>query len=498
MEYERIRGAFKRRAFLSYRGKNRKDVRSFIDRINSDDRFVDMSLWWDACLNPGENFDNEIKQAIYHSNIFILFVTQDILDDDNYVLKIEWPLALKRKDLHILLIELEEINHCEFEKRYGAESSLYYMNVDEAVEELAKLHFSRKESPLLTPEENYLLGMAYLLGVDTEINYTLAVRLIKTAEIEGDIEATRELAVMSIYGHGQKRDLENAINWMNAYVNLLQSSSTILQKKDELMELCHGLYKLVDMYLTSPNAQKDRGTSQVWSRRGAIDALRQAILWCRHLLEMDHDDLGVANMLMRYYGKEACLIRDCYPAMWGRVEKKDIHDLINEALGYALSLDELILMQIKKGEMKDGIQAAWHWRLQNIVTIIGLYSGLNDDKSMWSWMRIRCEISWYNLINIPYGYDNSIWAEALLDGIKGIVHFLNCDGKFEKAREVYELFYNGSILEYVDDSNWKGKILREDYKRFGCGGLIEYYVSKKNVRKAKELFLWMHGVTDTE
>ena len=77
----------------------------------------DIAIWYDEFLTPGENFNTAIQKALEKSHLFALTVTPNILEDDNYVMKQEYPFA-QSLNMRIIPIEMQNTNRQELKKKY--------------------------------------------------------------------------------------------------------------------------------------------------------------------------------------------------------------------------------------------------------------------------------------------------------------------------------------------------------------------------------------------
>ena len=84
-----VKESFDGYIFLSYRKKDRYYARQLIKLIHSFDFCRDIAIWYDEAIIPGENFNSAINQALLDSDVFMLLVTPSILENGNYVHKIE-------------------------------------------------------------------------------------------------------------------------------------------------------------------------------------------------------------------------------------------------------------------------------------------------------------------------------------------------------------------------------------------------------------------------
>lgn len=87
----------KPKIFISYRKRDIKDLQRLVNLLESHSDRNKVSLWYDTNLTPGDNFKNTITEQLKMSDLFLLLVTPNILEPNNYCLRVEYPLALKEK-----------------------------------------------------------------------------------------------------------------------------------------------------------------------------------------------------------------------------------------------------------------------------------------------------------------------------------------------------------------------------------------------------------------
>ena len=203
---ERIKKAFGGRVFLSYRKKDRMHIPSIMKAIHSNENLIDIAVWYDEFLTPGENFDDNIEQKMKESDAFLLSVTPNLLEEGNYVMSSEYPFAVKENML-ILPIEVEKTESSDLEKYYPhipQRKSIERAN--EISEALAQNLISRREKKSLNrlpdPERDYLLGLAYIFGIDVEVDRERGFRLIERAADAGYEEAMSKLSAQNLRGGG--------------------------------------------------------------------------------------------------------------------------------------------------------------------------------------------------------------------------------------------------------------------------------------------------------
>ena len=115
---KKVRSAFDAYIFLSYRKKDRRKAQELMRLIHKNEFCRDVAIWYDEYLVPGESFNKAIEEALQKSDLFALAVTPNLLEDGNYVMQYEYPMA-KRAGKEILPAELEGTNRAELERKYA-------------------------------------------------------------------------------------------------------------------------------------------------------------------------------------------------------------------------------------------------------------------------------------------------------------------------------------------------------------------------------------------
>lgn len=213
---ELVRQAFRKRIFLSYRKKDRGHARKLMEAIHNCPGFEDVSIWYDEYLVPGENFNREIEKALKGSHLFLLMATDHVLEEGNYVLTCEYPMA---KDLlPMLSVEMDSTDRERLLKTYDAlDGSMTLEGLEQGLREKLGLGTCEED-----PDREYLIGVGYLLGVEVEADQERAVKLITSAAQKGSLNAMMQLAQMYQYGIGIKRDLDKAMRMRRTILDLLR------------------------------------------------------------------------------------------------------------------------------------------------------------------------------------------------------------------------------------------------------------------------------------
>lgn len=211
---EKIRAAFDAYVFLSYRKKDRKYAQKIMHLIHKNEFCRDIAIWYDEFLSPGENFNDSIKDALQKSGLFVLAVTPNLVNEPNYIMTTEYPMA-KQEGKPILPIELVPTDRKQLSEKYedipNPADAHNEAELSEALLESIK-RMAIKESDN-SPEHNFFIGLAYLGGVDVEVNHERALALIISSAEAGVPEAMKKLAFMYKNGEGTSKNYQNVLKW---------------------------------------------------------------------------------------------------------------------------------------------------------------------------------------------------------------------------------------------------------------------------------------------
>ena len=270
---KQIRAEFDASVFLSYRKVDREYMLSLIHTIHGAEACRDVAIWYDDFLVPGENFNAEIQKALEDSDAFVLAVTPHILDKTeqgkkNYVVGTEYPNA---SDAHkrIVPVRMAPVSQKKLE------SALRPYPVPECVKPQNGQMLSRALQAALsprplgkkkeTPRHAYLIGLAYLQGLNGEIDRSRALSLIEWAANRGYAPAIEQIISMYNNGEGVAVDYAKSLEWQRKLVahwkhecrrnytlgNLIQLAQSVFDLtkrvlKDEMRELLEELLAMIE------------------------------------------------------------------------------------------------------------------------------------------------------------------------------------------------------------------------------------------------------------
>ena len=332
----RIRSAFDAYIFLSYRKKDRRYANELMRLIHSNPECRDIAIWFDEFLIPGESFRDSIDKVLSNSKLFTLLVTPNILEKPdgkpNFVMGEEYPAA-KSAGLEIIPAEMAETDRAALADSFRdlpdcidpRNDALFREKLLESVTRLAIQSNT-------TPEHNFLIGLAYLEGIDVEIDRPRGIALITEAAESGLFEAMKMLHEMYTDGIGTQVNDQKALYWAKRLViyaeqenglthpmtlvalNNLAYAHEQVGELDESLELFEQVYTLScklygevhqETLLALNNlamACKKSGNVQ-----RAIDLQQEAVLRCSRQNYLHPDAIALWDNLASIYGDQGDL-----------------------------------------------------------------------------------------------------------------------------------------------------------------------------------------------
>ena len=214
----RIRSAFDAYVFLSYRKKDRKYANELMKQIHDDPVCRDIAIWYDEFLVPGESFNTAIEEALEKSRLFTLLVTPNLINEENYVHTVEYPAARKISK-QILPVEMVLTDRRELARQYAGIPECSDLRDESFRTRFAEaLSLVAKEENDTDDLHNFLIGLAYLDGIDVEKNTERGIALITRSAEHGLSEAIDKLVDMYHDGIGVPINWETCIKWLEAGV----------------------------------------------------------------------------------------------------------------------------------------------------------------------------------------------------------------------------------------------------------------------------------------
>lgn len=211
-----IRAAFDAYIFLSYRKKDRAYAKELMNIIHRIPFCRKMAIWYDEYLVPGESWSQNIVNAIVKSALVVLAVTPSITEKENYVVEHEYPEALAQGK-SVIPAEMLPVDPGMIRQLFPGMMDMIDCHDSEKFAEVLKGSLKQlvKEKSEDSPEHNFLIGLAYLSGIDMERDPDMALTLITDAADAGLLEAMDKLGVMYLKGQGVAVDYKEALKWFS-------------------------------------------------------------------------------------------------------------------------------------------------------------------------------------------------------------------------------------------------------------------------------------------
>jgi len=170
-----IRAAFAARIFLSYRKKDRALANRLMADIHDIPFCRDIAIWFDEYLTPGEDFNESIETALQNSQLFVLCVTEHLLEEENYIRRIEYPEAKKldRPIVPVMTTEMDAPSLQQLATLYDGLPPCVGNRNTAQLEERIFENIPRKK-PSEEPAHLYLMALAYRSGIEMEITTAAA------------------------------------------------------------------------------------------------------------------------------------------------------------------------------------------------------------------------------------------------------------------------------------------------------------------------------------
>lgn len=244
---EKVRAAFDAYIFLSYRKKDRKYAQDLMRLIHRNDFCRDIAIWYDEYLIPGENFNSAIAKALEKCDLFALAVTPNLVNEVNYVMTTEYPAA-EQAGKPIVAAELEATDREQLKKQYK--------NIPDCIDAYNNVALSETLKNTLTkialkendkdPQHNFFIGLAYLSGIDVEVDLSRALALLEGAADAGLPDAIQKLASMYRNGAGVPMDLAKAIAYEERLAALYEKDCQNDPTEQNNDRLLHTVWRLGD------------------------------------------------------------------------------------------------------------------------------------------------------------------------------------------------------------------------------------------------------------
>lgn len=228
---KRIRSEFAAILFLSYRKKDREIALDLMKRIRLHDFCRDVAIWYDEYLVPGESFEDNIKDRLIASDVVVMNVTPNLLENGNFIYTEEYPCANSELRKPIVAAEMQRTNHFRLRSMYpGIKNKLVNGTnnaaLGAALRNALTVMAGKKDiiHPDNSPEHLFYMGLAYKNRIDIEADPAKAVELLTASFNQNYYRSGLEIARMYRNGDRLQRSSDEAIVWYDRYIAALEAS----------------------------------------------------------------------------------------------------------------------------------------------------------------------------------------------------------------------------------------------------------------------------------
>ena len=228
---ERIRDAFDAYVFLSYRKKDRAHAKRLMRLIHQNDDFRDIAIWYDEYLIPGEEYNEDIKLAFAK------------------VMRVEYPMARDREKeedgFQIVPVEMYDHDNPKWRVDQSHLREFRYQNIEKLQDEHRETEMNQAFLDALenmarkkndgSAQHRFFIGLAYLCGIDVEIDPARALAMISDAATDANpcMEATEKLVDMYLMGDGVPVSISSAVSWQETLCEQLKAEVNKNHSADE-------------------------------------------------------------------------------------------------------------------------------------------------------------------------------------------------------------------------------------------------------------------------
>lgn len=361
---KRVRAAFDAYIFLSYRKKDRAYAKELMHMIHSIPFCRDIAIWYDEFLVPGEGWNDAIAEAMAKSKLVTMAVTPSLVEPNNFIIRHEYPDAVKAGK-EVIPVEMEKVDYNLLSELfaginipvdgYDSKALSETLNSSKGLSEILK-QIAIKENDN-EREHNFLIGLAYLNGIDVEHDNERAVKLITTAAEAKLSEAMKKLVNMYNTGDGVERNYQTAVEWQEKYVQLLEGRAEkdkrilwqVMIEQDKLGDMLYALRKIEKARICY---QKELGIAEsITKETGTVES--------RHNLSVSYNKLG---NISQAEGKKA-EAREYYQ------KGLEIAETLAKETGTVLSHSDLSISYEKLGDISKAegkLTEAWEYYLKGL------------------------------------------------------------------------------------------------------------------------------------
>lgn len=220
-KYDVIANNLPEKFFLSYRKKERRAALKIMNKIHSHNDLRNIPIWYDDLLTIGEDYNDEIDEKIVECSVFILMITDSVLEEGNYVREIEVPRAISLNKCIVPISMSKDINEEDIKKIFPDIPEILSIDDTKFSDKLlGRIKHTLNNISNRTCEQMYYLGLAYMYGVETERDYKVAFDILKSVAEKGYNASYDRIVYCLLNACGTEKDIDAAVMWQSKIVDL--------------------------------------------------------------------------------------------------------------------------------------------------------------------------------------------------------------------------------------------------------------------------------------
>ena len=416
------------RVFISYRKEDKNQLKNFLNKLYSNKQLIRVQYWYDKSLIPGENFEKRIEIELENSEFVILLVTNSIFETGNYVLHIEYPLAVKLEK-KIIPVILDNIDLDLLNKLYPHTEKPVFLNDYELLEECITNIVKNKGINLnedFSRKEFQIFGLRYLSGDRGQDNIQIGIELLKNAAILGDSRSYKELGVLYFYGNFVEKNISIAVEYF--------------KKSFEIV-----FEDLID------NVKKDSSPIILYNYCSAAGNLAREIMWTKFNLNENTDEilyylekyLYICSELEKIGIKSVKLNKGSGYKLLGCISFRN--ELYKEALIHFNNCEEYYEILIKGNNLYAFINYSKLCYMKAKT-----YEKLGSDVLLYSIQNYLQSLEIIKKINIDYNFKSEI-CELMYEVINDFILLLDTEAKYTLNQIEFKKIYI-YLIELLENS----------------------------------------------
>lgn len=403
---KKVRAAFDAYIFLSYRKKDRKYAQELMRLIHKNEFCRDIAIWYDEFLTPGEDFNKAIEAALKKSDLFALAVTPNLLEEENYVMTDEYPMA-RKTGKPVFPAELVQTDKAALKEKFEELPACADAYDDVAfsrslLETLQQIAIKENDKD---PQHNFFIGLAYLGGIDVEVDCKRAVSLITSAADAGLVVAMEKLANMYRNGEGVAVSESEVLKWKERLAQAVAGdwkapgclNFEYAKRLAELGDFCLETMTIVDKLKKARDA--------FYQLKNVAEDLCQKTshYMAKAYLAKSYEGLGDIfqrerkyDLAKAFFQKNLELCEENHMAMVGKSEAKVLNDVLFRMAMAKQKIGLLAEKEGKIGEVCDYFLQSYHV-LQGVAQSVGAIQAVqeaNDNYAVWERVEKDGKVEW--------------------------------------------------------------------------------------------------------